>query len=689
MKKKNKKYNLKRILTLVITIIIITISILILIGIKNRNDKNGVFSILEKRWIEKNKSDVINVSIINDLPIFGSEGDGVFFDFLKDFEKETSIKVNMIPYSIQKSANDKGYSFQVTDKSVLNENELLFYTDNYVMISKDSEKVKKISDLENTIIGVLETDLSTVKEHLNVDSSVIYNTYNNIDTLIAAIKNNDIKYAIIPKNIYLDVILKDNYYIVYNISDIYTNYTFNINGEEKVLNNIFNKFYIRWMKEKYADSYNSRLLSLYMNVKGIDEISKADFNSKDYVYGYVKNVPYESEINGDFIGFNSEILDDFASSMNISFKISEFDSIEELTRALNDGKVDVAFNYYKFNNLNNKVDYTFSVYDEKVVVLSSINNIKTTASSFKSLKDKEVLMIDNKIANYIDDKTDIKINKFNTISSLFSSMNDDSILIMDYNTYNYYKNSELIDYKVIYEENIDSDFNFILVNSNKNKTFISLFKYYISSVNSDIYKSKALLKYNNDSKKINLSYVYLIIGIIVLTIFSIFYFKNRTISSKVKKEDKMKYVDHLTSLKNRHYLNQNYLKWQSNKIYPQAIIVVNVNKIGHINDVYGHEEGDMVIKQAANILINNQLEQSDIVRTNGDEFLIYLVGYEESKVITYMRRLYKEFKNLPYKFGASLGYSMILDDVKTIDDAINESVLEIKTNKETMNNKES
>lgn len=689
MKKKNKKYNLKRILTLVVTIIIITISILILIGIKNRNDKNGVFSILEKRWIEKNKSDVINVSIINDLPIFGSEGDGVFFDFLKDFEKETSIKVNMIPYSIQKSANDKGYSFQVTDKSVLNENELLFYTDNYVMISKDSEKVKKISDLENTIIGVLETDLSTVKEHLNVDSSVIYNTYNNIDTLIAAIKNNDIKYAIIPKNIYLDVILKDNYYIVYNISDIYTNYTFNINGEEKVLNNIFNKFYIRWMKGKYADSYNSRLLSLYMNVKGIDEISKADFNSKDYVYGYVKNVPYESEINGDFIGFNSEILDDFASSMNISFKISEFDSIEELTRALNDGKVDVAFNYYKFNNLNNKVDYTFSVYDEKVVVLSSINNIKTTASSFKSLKDKEVLMIDNKIANYIDDNTDIKINKFNTISSLFSSMNDDSILIMDYNTYNYYKNSELIDYKVIYEENIDSDFNFILVNSNKNKTFISLFKYYISSVNSDIYKSKALLKYNNDSKKINLSYVYLIIGIIVLTIFSIFYFKNRTISSKVKKEDKMKYVDHLTSLKNRHYLNQNYLKWQSNKIYPQAIIVVNVNKIGHINDVYGHEEGDMVIKQAANILINNQLEQSDIVRTNGDEFLIYLVGYEESKVITYMRRLYKEFKNLPYKFGASLGYSMILDDVKTIDDAINESVLEIKTNKETMNNKES
>jgi diguanylate cyclase (GGDEF)-like protein len=160
------------------------------------------------------------------------------------------------------------------------------------------------------------------------------------------------------------------------------------------------------------------------------------------------------------------------------------------------------------------------------------------------------------------------------------------------------------------------------------------------------------------------------------------YLKIKNNQNKILKNDRLKYVDSLTSLKNRHYLNKNYEKWQQNKIYPQAIIIVDVNKVGHINDVYGHEEGDSVIKKAANMLINNQLEQSDIVRTNGDEFLIYLVGYEENKVIQYIRKLYKEFKNLPYNFGATLGYSMILDDIKTIDDAINEAVLEVKTNKE-------
>ena len=686
MKNKKKKMSMKKILLIVIPIFVILVGIFIGIKIKSNNDANGVFSILENRWIENNKSTVIDVSILNDLPIFGDEGDGVFFDFLKDFEKDTSLKFNVIPYSISKTASAKGYKFEVNNKAVLKDNELLFYTDNYVIVSKDDKKIKDFSELKNSIIGTFGTDLSLVKEYLK-ESNLIYNTYNGIDDIESALNSNDIKYAVIPNNIYMDKILKNNYFIVYNISDIYTNYVLSVNGDEKVLNSIFNKYYIRWMRDNYKKSYNTRMVEMYTEEKDLDDVAKADFTSKDYVYGYVKNVPYETQINSDFIGYNSEILDGFASSTGVSFKVKEYSSVEDLTKALNDEEVDLAFNYYKFKGLNNKFDYTFSPYSERIVVLTSLNDTRISMNSFVSLRGKTVYMLDNKIADIIGKNNEIEVKKFDTTSSLFSSLNDNSIVIIDYNTYDYYRNRDLDNFKIIYEDNLDTDFNFILVNSNKNKAFVSMFKHYISTIDTGLYRAKALLKFSNDSKKINLSYVYFIIGLVVLTLFSIFYFKKRSISNKIKKEDKMRYVDHLTSLKNRHYLNQNYVKWQSNKIYPQAIIVININKIGHINDVYGHEEGDMVIKKAANILINNQLEQSDIVRTNGDEFLVYLVGYEESKVITYMRRLYKEFKNLPYKFGASLGYSMILDDVKTIDDAINEAVLEIKTNKESTDNK--
>ena len=37
---------------------------------------------------------------------------------------------------------------------------------------------------------------------------------------------------------------------------------------------------------------------------------------------------------------------------------------------------------------------------------------------------------------------------------------------------------------------------------------------------------------------------------------------------------------------------------------------INLNNLRHVNDVYGHEEGDKLIKLAANVLIRNQLDQS-------------------------------------------------------------------------------
>lgn len=688
MKNKKKKFNLKKILLISIPIILISLAIIIGIYYTNKNNSNGVFSILEKRWIEKNKSSVIDVSILNDVPIFGMEGEGVFFDFLDDFTKETGIEFNMIPYSMGKSSSSSKYVFEMNHKTKLDDNELLFFKDNYVLVSKDSKKVKKFTDLEDVTIGALDTELTTIKDYLSDNTKVVYNTYTNIDNIVTALNNNEIKYAIISSNQYIDKIFSNNYYISYNIPEIYTNYILKVDGDEKILNSIINKFYIRWSKEKLFNSYNSRLFSLYFEQKNLDDVTKSDFMSKEYTYGYVKNLPYESKINEDFIGYNSEMLGDFAKRTGVTFKVREYNSIKDLTSALNNGKVDIAFNYYDYKDLTNNFDYTVSPYKEKIVVLSSIKNVNTTVNSFRSLKGQEVYMLENKIANYITDKTDITVKAFKKASTLFNSLNDNSIVILDYNTYDYYRNNELSGYKVIYEQDINTNFSFILLNSNKNRAFVSLYKYYISTINSDTYRANALLKLEKDSKKIDLTYIYIFAGVVILFAFSMFYFKSKNITSKIKREDKVRYVDHLTSLKNRHYLNQNYSKWQANKIYPQAVIVININKIGHINDVYGHEEGDAIIKKAANILINNQLEQSDIVRTNGDEFLIYLVGYEESKVITYMRRLYKEFKNLPYKFGASLGYSMILDDVKTIDDAINEAVLEIKTNKENQKENE-
>ena len=680
--KKKKSINKKRLTLVLIPLFLFILLIGIAVIINNKNDENGVFSLLEKRWIEKNKSTVVDVSVLNDLPIFGENGDGVFFDFLKDFTEETEIEFNMIPYKTNGSSSSR-YAFEMTNNVALSDTELLFYTDNYVLISKDNTEVKKIADLKGVTIGTLETDLNKVKSAFEDSDQIIYNSYNNIDSVVNALNNNDILYAIIPKTIYINDIFSNNYYIVHCVSEISTNYVLNINGEEKTLNNILKKFYTRWSKENLDKSYNQRLLTLYFEEKEVDDETIANFEGKEYTYGYVKNLPYESKINDDFIGYNSEILDGFAKSMNITFKIKEYNSIKDLTKNLNNGKVDLAFNYYDFDSLTNDFDYSFSPYNEKIVVLTHISNVTTSVQSLKNLKDKDVVMVDNKLASYLTKNYGANVKTYKKASSLFNAIDDDSIIVLDYNLYDNYRNSELNDYKVIYDDRTkDLDHNFIILNSNKNKAFNGLFKFYISNLQQDLYMARAKVKLQKDSKKVDLTFVYILVALFILLILSLIYLKFKYNKNKISKNDRLKYVDSLTSLKNRHYLNKNYEKWQENKIYPQSIIIIDVNKIGHINDVYGHAEGDLVLKKAANILINNQLEQSDIVRTNGDEFLIYMIGYEENKVIAYMRKLNKEFKTLPYNFGATLGYSMIVDDIKTIDDAINEAVLEVKTNKE-------
>ena len=680
--KKKKNINKKKILLIALPLVLLAIIVAVAFSVNKSNNEKGVFSLLEKRWIEKNKNVAVDVSVLNDIPIFGEDGEGVFFDFLNDFSKETGIKFNMIPYKLGATPSSK-YSFEMKSNSNLKDTELLFYSDEYALVSKDNKRVKRITDLKNVTVGALETDIDSIRSSFEDNDTIIYNSYNNIDSIIEALQANDIVYAVIPKTLYINEIFSNNFYIVRNIPELDNECILNVNGNDATLNSILRKYYIRWSKTELEKSYNKRLLTLYFESKEIDDVTIANFEGKEYTYGYVKNLPYESKINDDFIGYNSEILDGFAKSMNITFKIKEYNSIKDLTTALNNEKVDLAFNYYNFEDLANNFDETVSPYKEKVIVLTHINNTKTIVPSLKSLKNQEVSMIDNKLSDYIAKNYNANVKEYKKPGSLFNSLNENSIVVLDYNVYDHYRNTELNNFKVVYENEIDDlDYNFIVLNKSNNKGFVGLFKFYISNIEPDLYMARAKVKLSKDSKKIDLTFVYILVGLFVLLGISLIYIRIKYKNNKISKNDRLKYVDSLTSLKNRHYLNKNYDKWQSNKIYPQAIIIADINKIGHINDVYGHNEGDMVLKKAANVLINNQLEQSDIVRTNGDEFLIYMVGYAENKVIAYIRKLHKEFKNLPYGYGATLGYSMITDDVKTIDDAINEAVLEVKTNKE-------
>ena len=82
----------------------------------------------------------------------------------------------------------------------------------------------------------------------------------------------------------------------------------------------------------------------------------------------------------------------------------------------------------------------------------------------------------------------------------------------------------------------------------------------------------------------------------------------------------MAYMDGLTGLQNR-----NAFIWDTNVVMDTAnlgIIIMDINDLKEINDTYGHECGDMIIREAADVIKNAFDSMGHCYRIGGDEFVV-------------------------------------------------------------------
>lgn len=680
--KKNNKIN--KIVTLSIIILIFVIALVIFI--LNYTKDSSSLSIIEKNWINNHTSEMVDVSVYNDVPLYGQDGTGIIFSYLEEFTNTYGVNFNKISYITTNDNNSyKNIAFKVLNyNEELTDDDILMYQDYYTIISKEPVDINNLSDLTEKNIGILDADITNIRYYLNDIKKINLVTSKDSEELINNLTGSVVDYIILPSNLYLDDILTNNLSIVYHINDLYKSYVLTIK-DNKTLKNIMNKYYLIYQKEKQKKVYQESFINTFTKYKKITEEQKVNYNSSSYTFGYVVNMPYENMINKEFVGTFSNYLTDFANLVDIDIKTVEYKNNAELKQALSSGEVDFLFANFDPTGTNVDIIKSVSPFEEDYLVLSQVPYNMT---SIRSLKDKEVLVVANTYMHTYLTNNSVKTIAYNNTDELLRNISSNSIVILDKSTYDYYKDKKFKKFNIIYQGILPYNYNFVIRDVNKNDTFAKLFAHYISSVD---YKNIEY-KYNTDyiiNSKNELSnmikYIVIMLAVIFIPIVLImFYYKQKRKKVALNKEDKLKFIDVMTSLKNRNYLNYNIKKWEENVIYPQAIVIIDLNNIKYINDNYGHTEGDEVIKKAASILIINQEENTDIVRTDGNEFLVYMVGYDEKKVIEYTRKLSKEFKNLPHEFGATLGYSMILDNVKTIDDAINEATLSMRQAKEKL-----
>lgn len=144
----------------------------------------------------------------------------------------------------------------------------------------------------------------------------------------------------------------------------------------------------------------------------------------------------------------------------------------------------------------------------------------------------------------------------------------------------------------------------------------------------------------------------------------------------IKTLDEMWVFDPMTHVYNRagffKYADEMVMNARYNK-QNLFLIFLDVDGLKQVNDVFGHEMGDKLICEMADVLRKSRDKEELLMRYGGDEFVVLGEGFEEEKVQAYVERIRKamdEKNHNPgrkYRIDASIGYHMLSwDDIRPL-----------------------
>ncbi len=134
--------------------------------------------------------------------------------------------------------------------------------------------------------------------------------------------------------------------------------------------------------------------------------------------------------------------------------------------------------------------------------------------------------------------------------------------------------------------------------------------------------------------------------------------------------------DGLTGLYNRRFLEEFIDKLTSQskrKEQRYAILMVDIDYFKMVNDTYGHDVGDVVIKKLSDILQSSIREADLAIRFGGEEFLILLHEADANGAVMVAQKIRKSFADVSFevenevmKKTLSIGVALYPDDADSI-----------------------
>ena len=112
--------------------------------------------------------------------------------------------------------------------------------------------------------------------------------------------------------------------------------------------------------------------------------------------------------------------------------------------------------------------------------------------------------------------------------------------------------------------------------------------------------------------------------------------------------------DSLTGLRNRHHLDEALHSQMALAVHthtPLSWLMIDIDHFKTINDRYGHEAGDLVIKSVATIVQRAVRDIGMAFRYGGEEFLVLLTGIDEAGAHQCASEIYTQVRNMTLRDG--------------------------------------
>ena len=126
-----------------------------------------------------------------------------------------------------------------------------------------------------------------------------------------------------------------------------------------------------------------------------------------------------------------------------------------------------------------------------------------------------------------------------------------------------------------------------------------------------------------------------------------------SLQKELESVNEEKDLDYLTNVLNRRALDKEIVKIdKKHKMFGTnyAVIFYDIDYFKAINDTYGHDCGDAVLRTFAGILKKLTRKEDVLARYGGEEFIILLNYDKENEIIKYLTRVKSLIKNSEFKY---------------------------------------